>query len=714
MSWEKNFSQRGSVMVAIFASIAAVGVVGAVSMNTMKGPVRSMHNVTQNTVAENNMIAAGKLALMAAVNQSDNGDCDSDGTIEPIPFATTGEGPHPDGGGYLPNSIGAAKVDPWGNEYGYCVWDHGTAIHNAACGTNRLRGNADEDGIVIAVISSGPDRIFQTTCGNAPTFVNRVSGSDDLVLAYSYAEAATMSGGLWNIKAGDPGTAEINKDLEVRSNDGHVAFGVDTRSDANRPAIRVDYINRLSRSAVEFLSNINIDANRISGDGGNHGLSFTGARGNFSHGLDVANNLAVTQGATIAGGASVTGNIALPGNTTITKDTTARNLLLYSGTSQATGAGIQLYGATSSEVGRAYVNFGGSANPSFARFRYHNGGAWTNIMDIHSTGNIGVGNTNPQESLHTAGNLRADGRSVFLGASQRLYGDNSSALYWDSNNAASQIILRNNASTEVGRVYANTARIGLQEPGGTWSYRADYGASTMFYVDGAIRMRLYPDRLDMQGNRIRNMAAPAADTDAATRRYVDDRVAAGTGFVEQDPKIGGITNGRWCYATGSKIVCDRVAPVLTEVDPKVGTLTNNRWCRSDGSRVICDRAAPVLVETDPKIGTLTNGRWCRSNGSQVICDQTAPSGGGITATTVVSGSGSCPKSGSTITCTATCASGWFRTGCGGRVTFTFDSGDDWWSSTAECGPSGTAACSASASNSRINPANNGCRAICAR
>ena len=223
--------QSGSIFIAIFGAIAAVGVVGTAAMTTMKGPVLSMHNVTQKTIAENNMIAACKLALMAAVNQPNGGDCDSDGTIEPLPFSTTGDGAHPAGGGYLPGEIAAAKLDPWGNEYGYCVWDHGSSIRATTCGSDRLRGVTDENGIVLAVISSGPDRVFQTSCGDAPDYVIRESGSDDIVLAYSYAEAATMSGGLWNLKIGEPDTAEISKSLEVRDAvSGNVTFALDSAS----------------------------------------------------------------------------------------------------------------------------------------------------------------------------------------------------------------------------------------------------------------------------------------------------------------------------------------------------------------------------------------------------------------------------------------------------------------------------------------------------
>jgi hypothetical protein len=55
-------SQSGNVFFALFGAVALVGVVGASSMQIMKGPVRSMSEVTKRTVAENNMIASAKLA----------------------------------------------------------------------------------------------------------------------------------------------------------------------------------------------------------------------------------------------------------------------------------------------------------------------------------------------------------------------------------------------------------------------------------------------------------------------------------------------------------------------------------------------------------------------------------------------------------------------------------------------------------------------------
>src|SRR5690606_40482051 len=50
------------------------------------------------------------------------------------------------GGGLLPSTMGAGLSDPWGVQYGYCVWDPGTAsVSNAvpACGgatPRRLQG----------------------------------------------------------------------------------------------------------------------------------------------------------------------------------------------------------------------------------------------------------------------------------------------------------------------------------------------------------------------------------------------------------------------------------------------------------------------------------------------------------------------------------------------------------------------------------------------
>jgi uncharacterized membrane protein len=67
----------------LFGAVGMVGVLGASTMTVMKGPVKTMSMVTKRTIAENNMIATGKLALIASAAQAQN-DCDGDQTIEPI------------------------------------------------------------------------------------------------------------------------------------------------------------------------------------------------------------------------------------------------------------------------------------------------------------------------------------------------------------------------------------------------------------------------------------------------------------------------------------------------------------------------------------------------------------------------------------------------------------------------------------------------------
>lgn len=260
--------RKGSILLVLFASIAMVGAIGVVGMNLMKGPVRAMAQVTKRTIAENHMIASGKLVLIMSAR--DGGDCDHDGMIEPIAWADAGGRPAPLNGGLLPSTIGAALQDPWGNAYGYCVWDHGSVHMDAACGTpaHRLPGANVPEKLVIAIVSSGPDKIFQTGCQpeGRGEYLLRVPGNDDVVLTYSFAEAVALSGGLWNLKPADAQTATIAKNLSVTDTGGaeQLTFNAQTKALAlgdggtgELPNIRTDYIQNLTANApVEFLSGI--------------------------------------------------------------------------------------------------------------------------------------------------------------------------------------------------------------------------------------------------------------------------------------------------------------------------------------------------------------------------------------------------------------------------------------------------------------------------
>ncbi|MET3662865.1 hypothetical protein [Aquamicrobium ahrensii] len=183
-------SQSGNIFFALFGAIALVGVMGTVVTTVLKGPVSGMQRVTKYTVAENDMLAASVLVSRHSLSR-ENADCDGDGIIEPVAYAEGGEA-SPTGGGVIPPDVGVSALDPWGGAYGYCAWDHGERLKDEGCGgeeANRLRGGNTETGIAIAVISSGPDRVFQTTCEDwvdeAPD-VNKPAGSDDIIRLMPY------------------------------------------------------------------------------------------------------------------------------------------------------------------------------------------------------------------------------------------------------------------------------------------------------------------------------------------------------------------------------------------------------------------------------------------------------------------------------------------------------------------------------------------------
>lgn len=276
MTFQSPFS-NGSILFVLYASLAMVGVIGVVGMNIMKGPVRAMSEVTKRTIAENHMIASGKLTLMMSAR--DIGDCDADGMVEPLEWQAGGAQPVPMNGGLLPATIGAALQDPWGSGYGYCAWDHGVVRGDNLCGhgAKRLIGANSPEKLVIAIISAGPDRTFQTGCRpeGSGEYLLRVPGNDDVVLTYSFAEAIALSGGLWNLKDNDAKTATISKNLSVTDTGGmeQLSFNADTKSLAigvggtgELPNIRTDYIQTFSaNAAIEVLSNIKMGGTLSSG-----------------------------------------------------------------------------------------------------------------------------------------------------------------------------------------------------------------------------------------------------------------------------------------------------------------------------------------------------------------------------------------------------------------------------------------------------------------
>lgn len=118
--------QSGNVFIALFGMVAFIGLLGAGLTTFVKGPLQSSISITRQSAAESQMEIASQLSVSEAISGPGSGDCDADGMIEPLEFRDAGALPKPTGGGLVPLSIGINKIDPWGTELGYCVWDHGT------------------------------------------------------------------------------------------------------------------------------------------------------------------------------------------------------------------------------------------------------------------------------------------------------------------------------------------------------------------------------------------------------------------------------------------------------------------------------------------------------------------------------------------------------------------------------------------------------------
>ena len=231
-STKPSNKESGNALFAIFGALALVGVLSASMMTFMKGPLATSIKLTKMNTAESQMTIGAQVAVMATAAQANNGDCDLDGYVEPMEWRTATVEPIPTGGGLVPLSLGISKKDPWGTEYGYCVWNHGPTLSGSGCAANMLGGYNSNANTVVALISAGPDKAFTTTCRDFatadvvangvltdPTDLPLVSKAaetdDDIITSFTYQEATGASGGLWNLKAADPSTAVINKKIET-------------------------------------------------------------------------------------------------------------------------------------------------------------------------------------------------------------------------------------------------------------------------------------------------------------------------------------------------------------------------------------------------------------------------------------------------------------------------------------------------------------------
>lgn len=89
-----------------------------------------------------------------------------------------------------------------------------------------------------------------------------------------------------------------------------------------------------------------------------------------------------------------------------------------------------------------------------------------------------------------------------------------------------------------------------------------------------------------------------------------------------------------------------------------------QYCNGD-DWIAMGVASAAVQEDDPTIGTMMAEGWCKSDGTSINCDQIEPASGPPTPAISESTSVNCtatliPLS---LTCTATCPAGFYRSGC---------------------------------------------------
>lgn len=208
-------SESGNVFFTLFGAVAVVGVLGAGVMSTMRGPLTTMVEVNRIEETKAEMAVGLRLILLTPY-----GTADGDALTEPAePDACTVA---PTGAGCIPAAASAKKKDAWGTSYAYCAWNNGS--DSTALG-RILSGGASTNNIAVALISAGPDRQFQTTCANGPTFLTPSDGGgDDIIRKYNYNDAVAGSDGLWALQAGADGDeARIEEEINVGGGAGAVS-----------------------------------------------------------------------------------------------------------------------------------------------------------------------------------------------------------------------------------------------------------------------------------------------------------------------------------------------------------------------------------------------------------------------------------------------------------------------------------------------------------
>lgn len=336
----------------------------------------------QNRIQNKSIIQKSEVALISSAQ-----DDDADNTSESLAFkpVITGFTP-PTGGGFIPDTSYSPKNDAYNMPLGYCVWDNGS--DNTSL--NRINGTLVPSNVLISfsVVSSGPDRGFDTTC--AELLAGTTNGDD-------VSTTVTL--------------AEVNN-------------GIGSSPYIGKPVVDLTALNALDTSNTEegeirtVLSENGTYA-WIGGSweqiGGGFKLENNGSYDYLNSELSVAINtgttpvgkLTIGHDATIAGSSANLNEAAI----VVTNSTNTQYLAIDANEVQQFGEALNLRGENGF---RFYTGDIADANEVLAG-------------EIDASGNWGLNVTNPTEKLHLGGNLKLeDGNKIILGTDSFLLGSGNS------------------------------------------------------------------------------------------------------------------------------------------------------------------------------------------------------------------------------------------------------------------------------------------------
>ena len=286
---------------------------------------------------------------------------------------------------------------------------------------------------------------------------------------------------------------------------------------------------------------------------------------------------------------------------------------------------------------------------------YYNGSEWEELtrttkeaslwsqngtkIFIYNTGNVGIGTSDPAQKLHTNGNIRADGRHLFLGEFQEIFGNNLSAIYYDSNNSTvTQMIFRDKENTPYGRVYGggNGKNFGLMDGDGNWSYRARKGVFTSFLINNSEKVRITSAGNVGIGTTVPGQALDVAGNIAVSGTVdgVDVSAMSASDGMDYDSlaDLQGAVSNDFHNLGGTDATDDTV--IYTEISGIVGTGTST-VAAGDDSRFHSRNADYALAAAD---GTPVDAVYVDNAGSVGIGDTTPSQELTVAGDAVVGGS----------------------------------------------------------------------------